>query len=398
MLIFHLLYITSKAQCIAPALTFHSPVLLSGTDGQIGAIYKFDEVLPGVDAHIEITDLYGGATLNNIDDSAGIGYYDAFQPYVGAGANDTSYLEWRIVFKHGGTNTDTTLACLAVTGVDVDGDGSALQEFIEAGTPGSFGVDPVSNLTVTFDGVRSKAVSPVANIPLIDTFHREAMFQMNFQNVNSLIYRNGAITTGGAQVRQTCIYFRPFFDSFTLLTKTLLSFTARCVKEQVELNWTATHNQLYKYFVVQRSEDGRTWQNIGNVSASSSNHYQFNDNRPAKTITYYRLMEVFTDSDYKYSSIAVVSPNHPLVSLFSHNTIFNQSISLRYSSVIREDFNIGVYSLNGSEHAKQNITMHPGNNNIIINIPPLSSPGVYLLVIKNVHGENIHHAKLWKTY
>ncbi|MEO8582369.1 MAG: hypothetical protein ABI415_01160, partial [Flavitalea sp.] len=198
------------AQCNnAPTLKFHSPVLLSGTDKQQGAVYNFAEVIPGLDAHVEIVGLYGGATLYNIDDSTGTGYYDAFQPYVGASANDTSYIDWKITFKKGGTLVDTMLACLAVTGVDVDGDGKALKEFIEAATPGSFAVDPYTNLSVSFDGVRSKAISPIANIPNIDTSHLEAMFQMNFTNITSLEYRNGAITTGIAQIRQTCIYFKP---------------------------------------------------------------------------------------------------------------------------------------------------------------------------------------------
>src|SRR6188474_219252 len=62
-----------KAQCLAPTMTFHSPVLISGTDNQIGAVYLFPNVLPGVDANIEIVDFVGGAALWNIDDSAGIG-------------------------------------------------------------------------------------------------------------------------------------------------------------------------------------------------------------------------------------------------------------------------------------------------------------------------------------
>ena len=131
----------AKSQCSAPTMSFHSPVLIAGTDGQQGAVYLFQNVLPGVDAHIEVLGLYGGATLYNIDDTTGIGYYDAFQPYVGAAPNDSSYIDWKITFKVSGTNDDTTLECLAVTGVDVDGDGAYLQEFIEAATPGSIAVD-----------------------------------------------------------------------------------------------------------------------------------------------------------------------------------------------------------------------------------------------------------------
>ncbi|HKH61531.1 MAG TPA: hypothetical protein VKA49_11905, partial [Flavitalea sp.] len=46
-----------KSQCSAPTMTFHSPVLISGTDGQQGAVYLFQNVLPGVDAHIEVLGL-----------------------------------------------------------------------------------------------------------------------------------------------------------------------------------------------------------------------------------------------------------------------------------------------------------------------------------------------------
>ncbi len=387
------LHFAANAQCDAPALTFHSPVLLSGTDGQIGSIYKFAEVLPGVDAHIEITDLVGGATLNNIDDSAGVGYYDAFQPYVGAGANDTSYLEWRIVFKKGGTTIDTFLACLAITGVDVDGDGSALQEFIEAATPGSIGLDPSTNLMVSFDGVKSKAISPVANIPLIDTFHLEAMFQMNFQNINTLLYRNGAITTGGAQVRQTCIYFRPFFQSYVLLAKTFESFSAKRVKDVVELNWKAIGS--HKQFVVQRSEDGRIWQQIGEVPTSSTGTYKFNDTKPLQSLSHYRVMAVLVGSNVKYSSISTVPAVDVTGAVFSHSTIFSNSVTLRYLHSSNEEFRINIYSVNGLKVTDQHIILNAGAN-ATLNIPSSTPPGNYLLVIKNLRGEVIHQARLVK--
>lgn len=389
------LHFASKAQCVVPALTFHSPVLLSGVDGQVGSIYKFAEVLPGVDAQIEITDLVGGATLNNIDDSAGVGYYDAFQPYVGAGANDTSYLEWKIVFKIGGTNVDTFLACLAITGVDVDGDGSALKEFIEAATPGSIGLDPSTNLTVSFDGVKSKAISPVSNIPLIDTFHLEAMFQMNFQNINTLLYRNGAITTGGSQVRQTCIYFRPFFQSYVLLAKTFESFAARRVKDVVELNWNATFSNSQKQFIVQRSEDARTWQDLRKIAASANGSYKLTDNKPLQALTYYRVMAQYAGGSVTYSSIVTVSGGEPSSSLFSHSTIFSNTVVLRYSGTAHEYFRISIYSVNGTTITDQHIIVNPGTN-APLNVPSSASPGNYLLVIKNLRGEMVHQARLVK--
>ena len=151
------------------------------------------EIIPRVDAHIENLDLEDGASLSEIDNTAGAGYYEAFQPYVTAPANPTSYLDWKITFKVTGTNTDSLLACLAVTTVDIDGDNVALQEFVEAATHGSFAVDPYTNVQISFDGIRSRAVGQVTTIPLIDTEHCEAMFKLNFSNINAPEYLNGAI-------------------------------------------------------------------------------------------------------------------------------------------------------------------------------------------------------------
>ncbi len=386
------------AQCKAPSLTFHSPTLLSGTNGQVGAVYNFANVAPGLDAHIAVTGIYGGATLYNIDDSTGIGYYDAFQPYVGAAANDSSYIDWRITFKKAGTNTDTMLNCLAVTGVDVDGDGSALKEFIEAATPGSFAVDPFTNLSVSFDGIRSKAISPIANVALIDTNHREAMFQMNFTNITTLDYRNGAITTGGAQVRQTCIYFKSFFQNYFLLPARLLSFTANSSKQTVELKWSATDESTLKYYTIQKSEDGKTWQNIGNIQALSKhniNNYAVNDFSDITGKTYYRLMQVGVNGSISYSSIVKVDPSSDSPT-FTNNTVFTNNIKI--TGVFEKDaeYKASVYSISGLLIAQKSYLSHAGTNLMTIDLPSTTGTGVYILSIKDNAGREVHKSKLVK--
>lgn len=395
--------LTAFGQCPnAPSLSFHSPVLISGTDKQIGAVYKFADVAPGLDAQIQITDLVGGATLFNIDDSTGVGYYPAFQPYVGAGANDTSYLDWRITFKVGGTNTDTMLACLAVTGVDVDGDGSRLKEFIEAATPGSFSVDPYTNLSVSFDGVRSKAISPVANIPLIDTAHHEAMFQMNFTNITTLDYRNGAISTyGSPQVRQTCIYFKPFFSSYFLLPTRLLSFAAKSTGQTVDLNWSAADETNLSMYVVQRSEDGRTWSRIARVPVSgtgSVGNYRLSDLSDINGPVYYRLMMLLQNGNASYSPVVkVTAPAVARDPSFFHSTVFSHSVDLRITSADDLGCVIQLYSLGGSVVARRAVLLHGGSNPAVLDVPASAPPGVYLLSVRNSTGRELHHAKLVKT-
>ncbi len=62
-------FLSAKAQSV-PKLKFIQPHLFSGVDGQKDATYKFSNVVPGVDAFIQIEDLVRGAVLVNIDDSS----------------------------------------------------------------------------------------------------------------------------------------------------------------------------------------------------------------------------------------------------------------------------------------------------------------------------------------
>ena len=392
----------TKAQCNnAPTLKFHSPLLLSGTDKEAGAIYMFPNVIPGVDAHVEIMGLYGGATLYNIDDSTGIGYYDAFQPYVGAAANDTSYIDWKISFKYAGTNTDTILACIAVTGVDIDGDAVALKEFIEAATPGSISVDPYTSLEVSFDGVRSKAISTTVNEPLIDTARLKNMFQMNFTNISALLYRNGAVTTGGAQVRQTCIYFKPFFQNYTMLLPVrLLSFTARSLETSVELNWAATGEESTKEYIVQKSVDGVTWKDIKIVAKgneSSINKYFINDYDKRSSVTYYRLKQADIKGSVTYSRVIRVSDATTGVNKnFLHNTLFTNTLNLQVSAQDSQDYIFEIYNLQGARIKRQQQKMYSGVNSLTISMPAELSKGVYVILTRNAAGRQLYSSKIVK--
>ena len=389
------------SQCSAPTLKFHSPVLLSGTDHQAGAIYLFQNVIPDVDAHIEIVGLFGGATLYNIDDSTGIGYYDAFQPYVGAAPNDTSYIDWKITFKVAGTDTDTILECLAVTGVDVDGDGAYLQEFIEAATPGSIAIDPFSILQVSFDGVRSKAVSTIYNIALIDTAHHEAMFQMNFTNISTLLYRNGAISTYGAQqIRQTCIYFKPFFYTYMLLPAKIVSFTGKGDADQTKLQWTATHDNELKFYTVQKSTDGKIWKDVQTIHPGSSttmNSYLVNDMEKNSGATYYRLKQADLQGLVSYSKIIRINNASSNQKIVTHNSLVKDVHHFQIYGTSNDEYTVEYFTVAGAKVKQERFRIYPGINSTSVQFGSDISFGSYFLVMKNRLGEQVYSSRIIKN-
>ncbi|HEX6431717.1 MAG TPA: choice-of-anchor J domain-containing protein, partial [Niastella sp.] len=106
------------------------------------------------------------------------------------------------------------------------------------------------------------------------------------------------------------VYTRFTFAASGPLPITLLEFTARPKNSVVLVSWTTAMEQNNKYFIIERSADGRNFTAIGRVSgAGNSNsvlHYQFTDVNPLPGTSYYRLQQVDMDGQFTLSSIATV--------------------------------------------------------------------------------------------
>ena len=400
MLLMILFNVNASAQCIAPTMSFNNPKLISGRAGAVGAVYLFPTVIPGVDCHAQVMELAGGATITEID-NIDQGYYDAFQPYVWAGGRDTSYLDWKFTFKKTGTNIDTTLACLAVTAIDIDGNNLDLKEFVEAATPGSFAVDPMTNLYISFNGVRSRAEGQIATIPLIDSNQRQAMFQMNFKNINSLLYKNGSISTGDGMTRHTCIYFKPFFANWiVLLPVNVLSFTAREQSNGIELKWSATNEQDIKKYTVQKSVDGKKWKDVRTVTgAGSGNVSNYNVTDPEKNnfLVYYRLKHSDNRGLGTFSKVITIGSTKIAGKAFLHNTLFSNSINLQINAPSADVYLIEIYHSTGQKIIQKRTIVRSGVNNTELILPSNLPAGMYLLTTKDNEGNLLYQSKIFKN-
>lgn len=387
-----------SAQCSgAPSLVLTNPVLMSGTDMQVGATYRFYNAADGLDVEVSILALNRGAALNEMDNTSQ-GYGDAWQPYVTAGANDTSSLDWKITFKKAGTDTDTILPCLAITAIDIDGDSYYLQEFIQASTPGSYSIDPYSLLHVTFDGVRTTSVGPISTVPMIDTAHREVMFQMNFQNVNTIIYRNGSISTKAADdVRHTCIYFRPFFSTYILLPVKLTAFSGSIGKDKTLLTWDTEQENNMKSYVIQYSKDGKSFKNIGSVASVNNEvrkRYHAEVDKQIDAKGFYRLEQVEQTGMKSYSKTIVLTIDNSMS--ISCNTIANSSISIKVNTDKDAQLRVMLYNQNGQLVHTENKFTIKGINQWNLSTST-SKNGLYLLSIRDTTGRVIHSDKILVT-
>lgn len=95
-----------------------------------------------------------------------------------------------------------------------------------------------------------------------------------------------------------------------LLPVTIITFDAFMEENQVHLFWVTTTEINNDRFEIERSTDGKKFEKIGEVLASSDlaaeKHYRYIDPAPLSGIKYYRLKQLDHDGKFAYSKMASV--------------------------------------------------------------------------------------------
>jgi len=95
----------------------------------------------------------------------------------------------------------------------------------------------------------------------------------------------------------------PLTLSVNPLPVQLLHFIATTLDDEIELTWITSSEINNAYFLMEKSEDGKLFHEIGKVqgagTTSSSKTYRLSDRNPADGIQYYRLTQVDFDGVQK---------------------------------------------------------------------------------------------------
>jgi hypothetical protein len=150
-----------------------------------------------------------------------------------------------------------------------------------------------------------------------------------------------------------------FDDKFTLALKDyplpveLLSFNFNC--ETLTLNWTTASEINNVGFIIEKSTDFETFQQIGYVQGVGNNNvimsYSFIDSELFEGDNYYRLKQIDADGGFEYSAIAVAScfDNKLLPPSFdAYPNPTKDIINIYAENLPAEDAKIIIYNIVGS--------------------------------------------------
>jgi hypothetical protein len=328
----------TTAQTISgTGLNFYSQLLISNTSGAVPAVTFSNN---GVNLTTGLTLTSGAVNLSGFNltigtsgTSAGSLSYTAGRIYNGnitrwigtgsiaMGASQGGHFpigssaNYRpIYFSNSGLGTAGTIRVnhTAVTG-------STAVSFSDAGTPiqtrsNSFWTVAIGNglaagtFAVRTEGTGMGTVNSVADLRL--TLVGSAA--PGTAGANALTVSNPQVNRTGIVAASLAnnYYWGSVNSGQTPLPVHLLSFSGKSVSEGIQLKWTTTAEVNFKYFSIERSEDGMEFHEIGNVDSKGgydlTTEYTYLDGSVHKGRFYYRLKRIDLDGSFEYSSLVSV--------------------------------------------------------------------------------------------
>lgn len=161
----------------------------------------------------------------------------------------------------------------------------------------------------------------------------------------------------------------------------LTSFDAIEKDNKVLLKWSTSGENNNDPFLVERSNDGKIFENTGTAGSSDFRNYSFLDEHPFSGVNYYRLKHIDYDGNSELSkSIMVNNETNISLSILSglQNDKLSYEFSLSYNTVITTE----IVDLLGKILISESQKYFKGINKLDIDIGQLPK-GIYYLNIKS---------------
>ncbi|MEI6347739.1 MAG: YDG domain-containing protein [Bacteroidota bacterium] len=186
-----------------------------------------------------------------------------------------------------------------------------------------------------------------------------------------------------------------FKSNTTPLPIDLISFDAKCVNNQVALNWSTASEVNNDFFSIERSKDVLNWDLVEKIhGAGNSNHlinYSSKDVETTGGTSYYRLKQ--TDFDGKtvtYSPVTVTcADNSTQTSVSYFPNPFTSEVKVEVKNSTSETATVTIYDIFGTKVYTRVLNIDElGDKSIILNLSDLAA-GVYGVEFRSATYSNI---------
>jgi hypothetical protein len=172
------------------------------------------------------------------------------------------------------------------------------------------------------------------------------------------------------------------------LPVTLTSFTAYQKGNVVEIVWVTAQETNNSHFIVQRSTDGKTYQDVATITGggnvNGTQHYRAEDESPFAGISYYRLVQVDYDGKSEtFDPVAVNILTTWQVSTYPNPIQDGKEVTIIINSEESQYLALELVDINGQVYWNYSTEVSSGTNRLKLPNQAMPKAGMYLLRITN---------------
>lgn len=176
----------------------------------------------------------------------------------------------------------------------------------------------------------------------------------------------------------------PYFVGGVPLPIELMSFQGKVAdNKEIELSWITSSEINNEVFIVEKSMDGETFQEIGRIegagNSSVQNDYFFLDDKPTIGTNYYRLAQKDYDGTKVYSGMTSVDFEGGIKDLILHPNPSTGITNMAFNSSLEGDAELIIYDGMGKIVLSKMVEFKKGHNHIALDETANFSKGIYLV-------------------
>ena len=179
-----------------------------------------------------------------------------------------------------------------------------------------------------------------------------------------------------------------------------LNISATAKGSGVSVNWSTASETNNKYFIVEKSTDGSSWSILNTVytngNSNTVKNYNSYDARPIGGYNYYRVKQVDTDGEFKYSVTVKVKINIDRTSVTVLANPFINNITVDFLSNSNSTVNVRLVDVTGRQVAAQKWTISRGSSRKRMENVASLSKGMYIITVTDENGNLVYNNKLIK--
>ncbi|MCB0488767.1 MAG: T9SS type A sorting domain-containing protein [Cyclobacteriaceae bacterium] len=162
----------------------------------------------------------------------------------------------------------------------------------------------------------------------------------------------------------------------------LLFFVANSISGSVELEWATSSELNFDYFSIQRSTNGKDFEEIGQAhghgTTEERHDYSFVDESVLVQKLYYRLKTVDFDGYTEYSNIAIIDFSGAKTAVVYPNPVEDGRLFAKFNFDLTDKTYVEITDMVGS--TKLSLVLPNSGTDLLI---PISiEPGTYILLLK----------------